>query len=266
MTGESVVYNLKILFCKLRESVLTGGVVSTALNVVKFPINKLKHRSFRRKVLSMNSIESRFTWIYNKNYWSSNESLSGTGSTLKCTENLRKELPKLFAQFSINTVFDAPCGDFNWMRHFLPCVDVQYIGGDIVKPLIEKLNENFKSSKASFVHFDLINNIPPQVDLMICRDCLFHFSFEDAKAVLGNFIKSNSKYFLTTTHKNTNSLFKNRDISTGDFRRIYLFLPPYNFPCDPLYTIDDWMAPEPERQMCLWSREQIISASNIFKS
>ena len=37
------------------------------------------------------------------------------------------------------------------------------------------------------------------------------------------------------------------DISTGDFRFIDLFSKPYNFPSDPLYVIEDWIAPDPER-------------------
>lgn len=152
------------------------------------------------------------------------------------------------------------------MKQLLPSVDVHYIGGDIVKPLVEDLNINYKSKKVSFIHFDLIKDTPPQVDLMIFRDCLFHLSFEDTKEVLEKFIKSKSTYVLTTTHKNINNLFANRDILTGDFRCIDLFSPPYNFSHDPLYIIDDWMAPHRERQMCLWSREQIISSSNIFNN
>jgi len=100
---------------------------------------------------------------------------------------------------------------------------------------------------------------------MICRDCLFHLSFQDTKSVLENFIQSNSTYLLTTTHKNMGGSFINKDISTGDFRCIDLFSKPYNFPTDPLYTIDDWIAPDPERQMCLWNREQVLLALRGFQ-
>ena len=57
-----------------------------------------------------------FDNIYEMNYWRNCESLSGDGSTLNYTENLRKQLPNLIKAFSINTIYDAPCGDFNWMR------------------------------------------------------------------------------------------------------------------------------------------------------
>jgi hypothetical protein len=184
---------------------------------------------------------------------------------LKYTANLRGELPKLFNRYSIKKVFDAPCGDFNWMGHLLPSIDIEYIGADIVKPLIENLTNKHNSAKIKFFHFDLVKEIPPQVDLMICRDCLFHLSFQDTKSILENFILSNTTYLLTTTHKNMGGSFANKDILTGDFRCIDLFSKPYNFPTDPLYVIDDWMEPEPERQMCLWNRDQVLLALRTFQ-
>ena len=256
--------HLKVLIVKVKESLLQDGLLISVAKIVKYLSHNLQHKIFKSRILSLRSNEDRFTWIYKNNYWTSSESRSGVGSTLKYTENLRKELPNLFREYEIQQVFDAPCGDFNWMKHLLSSVDIHYIGGDIVKPLIEFLNINHKSKTVSFFHFDLIKDIPPHVDLMVCRDCLFHFSFEDTRAVLENFIKSNTPYLLTTTHKNENDLFTNKNILTGDFRYIDLFSPPYNFPRNPLYAIDDWMAPEPERQMCMWSREQIISSLKIF--
>lgn len=250
---------------KIKTSLQREGLIATAIKIVNNPMNRLRNNRFQKEILSLKSNEDRFTWIYKNNFWSSSESLSGAGSTLKYTANLRKELPILFSKYSIQRVFDAPCGDFNWMSHLLPSVNIEYIGADIVKPLIDNLNKQYLSAKISFCHFDLVNEIPPQVDLMICRDCLFHLSFLDTKSVLEKFIQSNSTYLLTTTHINIGESFANRDISTGDYRCIDLFSNPYNFPIDPLYVIDDWIAPEPERQMCLWNREQVLLALSHFQ-
>ena len=95
---------------------------------------------------------------------------SGDGSSLKYTENLRRELPHLFESFKIKTVFDAPCGDLNWMKEVLSSCSITYQGGDIVKPLVDELNEEFGSKNTSFVHFNLMDMVPPKSDLMICRD------------------------------------------------------------------------------------------------
>jgi len=209
--------------------------------------------------LNLSTLRERFTYIYLLNHWGSLETRSGFGSELSYTENLRKELPVLIKQFSIKKIFDGPCGDFNWMQHFLKTVDVEYIGGDIVEQMIESNSMKYKNENISFIHMDLVKDRHPSADLMICRDCLFHLSFKDIKFLLERFIESNSKYLLTTTHKNKNNSFVNKDIISGDYRMIDLFSPPYNFDSTPLSRIDDWMAPEPEREMCLWSRDQIIS-------
>jgi hypothetical protein len=248
---------------KLKKSLQNEGIIATVIKIIYYPIKLIKYKKFQR-VLSLKSNEDKFTWIYKKNYWSSNESFSGPGSTLKYTKNLRKELPNLFSRYSIQKVFDAPCGDFNWMSHLLLFVKIKYIGGDIVKPLIDNLNIKYKSGRISFVHFDLIKEVPPEVDLMICRDFLFHLSFQDIKSVLENYIKSKSTYLLTTTHKNIGRSFTNRNILTGDSRCIDLFSKPFNFPANPLYVIEDWMFPDPERQMCLWDRKQVLLALRTF--
>jgi len=208
--------------------------------------------------------EALFTTIYQYNLWGNQESVSGPGSTLKYTENLRRELPKIIKDFSITKIFDAPCGDFNWMRHFLREVKVGYIGGDIVRPLIESLNVKYKNERTKFLHIDLVNGKFPKADLMICRDCLFHLPFRDTRKVLQNFMNANIGFLLTTTHTNTSG-FVNKDIEvSGDGILIDLFSSPYNFPANPLARIDDWVSPDPKREMCLWSREQVGGALAAF--
>jgi hypothetical protein len=254
-----------LLIYKVKQSVQKEGLLSTSLKVLRHPLKYVSVLLFRKKVLQANSNEDRFTWIYKSNHWSSSESASGTGSTLSYTQNLRKELPKLLSTYSIKTIFDAPCGDFNWMKHMLSSVDVDYIGGDIVKPLIDKLSDAHGAEHVKFRHIDLTKDELPSADLMICRDCLFHLSYADIRSVLLNFVNSGIPYLLTTTHTNESQSFKNRDILTGDYRLIDLFSSPFNLPDAPLYRIDDWLHPDPERQMCLWSREQVSYALTQMK-
>jgi hypothetical protein len=107
-----------------------------------------------------------------------------------------------------------------------------------------------------FVHLDLTTDVLPQADLMICRDCLFHLSYEDTRRVLDNFVRSGIPHLLATTFLDRAHIV-NRDIVTGDFRPIDLFAAPYGLPAEVLYRFDDWIPPHPRREMCLWSREQI---------
>lgn len=204
-------------------------------------------------------IERKFTSIYERNHWNSEESRSGTGSTLDATANIQKELPGLFVKYGVKTVFDAGCGDFNWMKHVLSNSDVHYTGGDTVRPLIKELSK-FQSPKIRFVHFDLVNQIPPKADLMILRDVLFHLSYRDSRAVLENYLASRIPLLLTTTHDSASTGFENSDINTGHFRLIDLYSKPYSFSRTPLETLQDWRPPDPKRFLCLWDRPSVYRA------
>lgn len=244
------------LVTKFCNSLRNDGVRQTLLKAVAYPFVKIRGRDFQRRY--------RFTRIYKNNTWRDEESVSGSGSTLMYTENLRKELPRVLSDYSIKSLFDGPCGDFNWMRRFLNDFEIDYIGGDIVQPLIDSLNSKYTNDRTRFIHIDLIKDDFPKADCMICRDCLFHLSFVDTKSLLRNYVDSTIPFLLTTTYINVGQL-SNKDIESGDFRPIDLFSSPYNFPNDPLARIDDWIPPHPERQMCLWSRDQVIRALSRFE-
>jgi hypothetical protein len=150
------------------------------------------------------------------------------------------------------------------MRLILKQININYIGGDIVLPLIEAHQSRFKDAQTNFIHIDLTKDELPKADLMICRDCFFHLSYQDTKLVLQNFINSRSQYLLTTPYINLKD-FNNRDIKTGDFRLIDLFSEPYNFDRAVLYRIDDTIPNEKPREMCLWSRTQILKVLKSFQ-
>lgn len=252
-------------FKKITSLIRRHGFKHAVLKILKHPLKIYSNKSKEKNIFQNNSIEDRFTAIYDLNYWGSKESVSGGGSTLRYTKNLREKLPGLFHKYSTNLIFDAPCGDLNWMKVLLAENNFRYIGGDIVKDIIVSHNLNFTNERTNFIHIDLTKDKFPHADLMICRDCIFHLSYEDTELVLNNFINSGIPLLLTTTHKNIIG-FKNKDIKTGFFRLIDLFSPPYCFNSEPLERIDDWMLPEPEREMCLWSRDQIKVALNDFKN
>jgi hypothetical protein len=122
-------------------------------------------------------------------------------------------------------MLDIPCGDFNWMQH-TDLSTVQYYGADIVKELIERVAAQFASSQKTFLHLDLLTSDLPKVDLVFCRDCLQHLSFDDADTAILNLQRSGSLYLLATTFVNR----PNRNIRTGDWRPHDLQNAPFNFP------------------------------------
>ena len=231
----------------------------------RFPSGRVWKRKFERDVLSPGPTKEKFTKIYQNNYWLNTESVSGSGSTLKYTKNLRGHIPKIVEDFNITSIFDGPCGDFNWMRQLLPDLlpgghRVDYVGGDIVSEIVDNNNRRFRQDGVRFIQIDITSDELPKADLMICRDCLFHLSFASIEAFKSNFLRSGIKFLLTANHINDPFRFDNRDIETGDFRLIDLFSPPFEFPRSPLRRIPDWMPPEAEKEMCLWSREQLLAA------
>ena len=247
------------LFDKTFASIRSVGLARTLLRIARYPLGVIKRKNFKETVLKLDNVEDRFTEIYKRNYWGSQESVSGFGSTLESTLSLRKGLPELCKRFSIEKIFDAPCGDFNWIKYVLKEMPLDYTGGDIVAPLIECNQSKFGNARTKFIHIDLTKEKFPAADLMICRDCLFHLSYRDAKLVLQNFVDSGTCYFFATTHINAIN-FRNKNIVSGDFRLIDLFVAPFNFSEDVLFRVDDWKSPEPRREMCLWTREQIVCA------
>lgn len=178
--------------------------------------------------------EEIFTEIANENLWLEAESVSGIGSAMAQTAEIRKQLPEVLAKFHIKTLFDVPCGDFNWFRD-IDLGQVDYLGGDIVKSLITRNNDQFARQNIKFVHCNLITDEFTAVDLVFCRDCLVHFSFADIFRALGNIKKSQSKYLMLTTFPDQE---QNQDITTGGWRPLDFTKAPFYFP-KPVYLLNE---------------------------
>ncbi|MBM4069886.1 MAG: class I SAM-dependent methyltransferase [Planctomycetes bacterium] len=174
-----------------------------------------------------------FTDIYERNGWRGKESVSGTGSDPEQTRRLIAVLPELFRDFGIRSILDAPCGDFSWMRH-VDLGNIAYLGGDIVDDLIVR-NQAHAREGVAFRRIDLLNDVLPAVDLILCRDCLVHFSFEYIFQALANLCASNATYLLTTTFPLWR---RNRVIQTGQFRPLNLELAPFRLP-PPLRRLEE---------------------------
>jgi hypothetical protein len=198
------------------------------------------------------SKEKLFTKYYLYNTWRSEESRSGIGSTLEHTARLRSQLPVFFDEYGIKTILDAPCGDFNWFRH-VNNSGLDYLGGDIVRPLIDENNKRYSDDSTRFVHLDITKDKLPLADLWLCRDALFHFSNKDIMLVLNNFLSADIRFLLTTTFPDCNN---NRDIPTGSFRMINLEIEPFCLE-SPIVALTDSVEGWQTRVLGLWDRDSI---------
>ena len=192
-------------------------------------------KTFARNVFApRKQMQSTFAPFYSENRWGDAESVSGPGSSLERTAKLRDELPALLEEIGARTLLDAPCGDFNWMKHTTLNLE-QYIGVDVIPELIARNDNLYGNERTRFILLDLTRDKLPRVDVILCRDCFIHFSDRHIAAAIKNFKRSGSTYLLTNTYPDWH---ENKNIRTGDFRYINLLTSPFNFP-PPLKQIEE---------------------------
>jgi len=180
-----------------------------------------------------NELEKYFTTIYEKNVWNGKESKSGTGSDIEHTAFMRPQLMDMINNLNVATMLDLPCGDFNWMKEIIGQLNINsYIGSDIIRPMLKDNTEKYsnlcKSTGIKFAYMNAIEDVPPKVDLIFCRDGLVHFSFNTIMKTLKNFVASGSTYLITTHFTDPKRDYP--DIEDGRWHPLNFTLPPFNFP------------------------------------
>lgn len=141
------------------------------------------------------------------------ETVSGSGSTMGNTVNIRRELPELFKKYSVQSIFDAPCGDGNWISQTR--LGVLYSGGDLVPAYVSSA----VSKGLPATQFDIRSTPFPEVDLWLCRACLYHLPILDIQLSIDNWVNSSIKYLLVTSHVESCGV---KDIKLGGFRPLNL--------------------------------------------
>lgn len=167
-----------------------------------------------------------FRHAYERNHWAGDESVSGPGASADQTEVIRRRLPEICSRLRVRTLLDLPCGDFSWMS-LVDLADVRYIGGDLLPELIEENSRRYARQGREFRVVDLLESPLPQADIVLCRDCLVHFSFSDVARASNNLRRSGITWLLTTTFP---AQSWNEDIHTGDWRPINLERAPFDWP------------------------------------
>lgn len=163
---------------------------------------------------------------------------SGPGSELAATDTIRARLPELFAQLGASSVVDVGCGDFTWMQHVdMPGID--YTGVDIVPPVIEANEKHFGTVTRSFLCIDAVTEDIPRADVVLCREVLFHLSFEDGLRLLEQIRRSDARALIATSDTSTSF---NSNIRTGDFRVVNLRKRPYHLARPNVWIADEAVA------------------------
>lgn len=190
---------------------------------------------------------AKYWWNWGKDNLDKVGTPCGLGSTVESTRIIKDYIEKVVKSFDIKTVSDAPCGQYNlWMKD-VDYGNAKYIGYDINDEIIKMNSEEFP--KIEFKELDIVNEILPKTDLIICKDCLFHLTNDYALCAVNNFRKSGSKYLLCTNH---NNIRRNKEIPEINrkygFRELNIMLHPFNIG-KPIEFLHE---PMWKKEFCLW--------------
>jgi len=215
-------------------------------------------RAFENELNERDSSSQQiFDLIHRKNFWGSSESRSGVGSENDFTRAYRNGLSTLIIDYKFQSIFDAPCGDLNWMSDFLTDNDIHYMGGDISREVVFEAQHNYPELDLRV--FDIAHDQFPDCDVWHCRDCLFHLPFEAIYLSFENFLRSRIPYALITSHR-ARVVHKNLDVGYGGFRFLDLQRAPFLLPA-PISRISDYRKGNDfPRFVGLWKREQIAES------
>jgi len=203
-------------------------------------------------------LAQRFGEAFEQNVWEDAESLSGPGSTMRYTSELRATLPGMLRALGCTSMLDAPCGDFNWMQA-VDLEGVAYTGADIVPSMIEKLQADHPQHR--FLTLDITKDPLPKADFVLIRDVLFHLSNVDVVRVLENFVRSGSAW-LATSHSFHVTEMTEVSSDPTTFRPVNLTTAPFFFNY-PDHVLKDYAPGFQPRWLGIWPRATIAARFNL---
>ena len=205
----------------------------------------------QRRELETLGLQERFERIYHTNLWADPETRSGVGSSLDSTRVLREKLPDALRTLGTQVLLDVPCGDFTWMER-VDLTGIDYIGGDIVRSIVESNRAEKAAPRRTFIELDLTRDQLPAADVLLCRDCLVHLSYANIARVFENVGRSQIRYILMTSFPGRGD---NADVEDGDWRPLDFEAPPFSFPT-PTLTIVEECEEEggsyADKSLCAW--------------
>lgn len=201
-----------------------------------------------------------FTNINTTNLWNNQETISGPGSTVYATSHITSALPEFLKKHKIQSILDAPCGDFHWMQN-VDLSTFNYTGADIVNQLVKSNNEKYKAENIEFIHLDIIKDTLPSADLILVRDCLVHFNDINIFKFFQNLCNSDIIYLLTTNFPLT---MHNYNITNGNWRPLNLMRKPYSLPKEVDILWEESVENDgqfPDKSLYLW---KVVDLKSLF--
>ncbi|MGB5713698.1 MAG: methyltransferase domain-containing protein, partial [Waterburya sp.] len=134
-----------------------------------------------------------------------------------------------------STFVDLGCGDFRVGKQLLPQCS-NYIGVDLVKPLISRNQEKYGNETTRFMNLNIVDDTLPEGDVCFIRQVLQHLSNQQIATVLPK-LKMYKWVFITEHYPTDNDgITPNKDKVHGcDVRvcynsGVYFSEPPFELP------------------------------------
>tara|TARA_Y100000389_G_scaffold200737_1_gene241822 strand:- start:45 stop:761 length:717 start_codon:yes stop_codon:yes gene_type:complete len=202
-----------------------------------------------------------FTSIYKSNHWVQKDdnltkeslSISGHGSNLNTKQyfNLEKNFTKLIDDYKIESILDMPCGDFLWLHEIIKEKNIDYLGIDIVEDLIDSNKTRYKKKNFNFISSDILNfETDKKFDLIVIRDLFIHIKNSDISRIIQNIKKMNFNFIALNSYTNE----KNKDVITGQHRKVNLLIEPFNLK-KPNYHFKDY---ENDKYFFMYEKKDFI--------
>jgi hypothetical protein len=213
----------------------------------------------------MEDAKRTFSEIYGRGRWSNG---SGSGSAPATTIGYRRFLESFMASYSIKTVIDFGCGDWQFSR-LVDWRNAEYLGIDAVEEVIKRNKQIFGSDKRKFTM--RLNVAGLTGDLLIVKDVLQHWPNKDVcefKRQLSGF----SHVLITNTRSMTLDRSEDRngcdaaineDIFLGDMRPIDLSQAPFFWPVYDVFTFNtrrERIAATDKKVTCLLNPKENVAS------
>lgn len=158
------------------------------------------------------------------------ESLCGSGSWKKQARDARDFIQEKIIEHRFETIIDLGCGDWNWMEE-IDFQGAQYLGIDCDEQMIRDNSSKYGSDQIRFQVGDIFSIDLPEVDLVICRDVLFHVRQELSSSLIEKLKARDRLFFISTSFNRQPSNQEPRQyckIEDWGYYRINLLTEPFN--------------------------------------
>lgn len=176
-----------------------------------------------------------FTRVYAEKIWGQGDEAfySGPGSNPEAAKPYADFVTGFITQNNIQRVVDLGCGDFR-VGQMIAASGVNYVGTDVVQPLINENNKRFGNDHVRFECLDIASDDLPDGELCLIREVFQHISNAQISAVLPKLKKYGHVLFTDVQPETAGGFRINKDKVHGDTSRLvhHAFLrldaPPFN--------------------------------------